>query len=248
VEEEGEEGVELVLLGEVLEGAGVVGVSGLPGEQALEARPQPAHCDPQPLFAELALVAARTKGEGGVEDTLERTGDAGGPPLGRLEARLVALGDVGEAGLMPGARGGAVGGPAVTDEDARVVLAEDERGLLKPAPGLNGVHRERAADEDPQPLEVSCHLPAGLIGADEGLGAQPLHHCLVGRLGGPPHAGDGLAKPARGERDAKALGVEPGALRHRYPERFVQVGAKRERARGPSWLAAAPSASERWRG
>jgi hypothetical protein len=61
-----------------------------------------------------------------------------------------------------------IGRPAIADNHASEILAEQRRGFDKPAARLNRVDGRIRRGDSPEPLQRAGDLPAGLIGGDDG--------------------------------------------------------------------------------
>jgi hypothetical protein len=74
----------------------------------------------------------------------------------------------------------------------------------------------------------------------------PASRVPVGRLAYPAGAGKRLHHPTRGDAQPQ-LAEQPGDLARRHPSPLLSHEASAT-ARGPTWVPAAPSASEVWPG
>src|SRR5229473_5598171 len=74
--------------------------------------------------------------------------------------------------LVDGVRETPIGRPAVADDHAGEILAEQRRGFGKPAARLNRVDGRIRRGDRPEPLQRAGDLPAGLIGCDDGTPAD----------------------------------------------------------------------------
>jgi len=77
-----------------------------------------------------------------------------------------------ETRLVDGVREAPIGRPAVADDHAREIFAEQRRGVGKSAARLNRVDRRLRRGDRPEPLQRAGDLPAGLIGGDDGTPAD----------------------------------------------------------------------------
>ena len=104
------------------------------------------------------------------ERLLQERLDACGERGARMIAHQVATAsqEMGHARLMSRRRELAVGRPAIADQHAVVVGAEDRRRRRESAPGLNPVDRRLGRGEGPQPVELPVDFPARFIGGDDG--------------------------------------------------------------------------------
>src|SRR5213593_1246493 len=68
-----------------------------------------------------------------------------------------------QAGLVKRVGKTIVGLPTVMVQESRVVLTEDRGGLSKSTSGQNRIDRDLGVDTNPEPFQMRCHSPAGLI-------------------------------------------------------------------------------------
>src|SRR5712691_9036958 len=72
-----------------------------------------------------------------------------------------------ETRLVDGVREAPIGRPAIADDHAGEILAEQCRSFGKPAARLNRVNGRLRRCDSPEPLQRAGDLPAGLIGRDD---------------------------------------------------------------------------------
>jgi hypothetical protein len=146
-----------------------------------------------------------------VQDAEDRVGQARRAPLGGLEVQRAATDEVApHAGLVGRLRELPVGRPAVAQQEPVEVGAEDDAGLGITAAIHDPIDRDRGSDEDPQPRQIPPHLPAGLVGGDDGGALDLRDEGLVGRGEGPGDAIEGLAEAAAGDGEGEGR-AENGA-------------------------------------
>ena len=83
----------------------------------------------------------------------------------------------------------AIRGPAVADDHADEVLAEQIGGLRIAASGLDLVDSRLGGCHDPQPVEPAGDLPAGFVWRDDGTLADLVPQGRIGRLHVPAGPG-----------------------------------------------------------
>ena len=118
--------------------------------------------------------------------------------------------------------------PAVTDEDAIIVGAQDCGHLRKTAAGLNGIQNHRGRDERPEPLQVTTDFPTHFIRTDHGTCANASRKCLMGgrRLAG--RAMQRVRDRARPHHQAKTVAQQRRDLAVRQPEIVVRQHDRRD--------------------
>lgn len=132
---------------------------------------------------------------------------------------------------MKGVRETVVGAPAVVMQEARIVLAQQRRGLPEAASGLDGEHRHVLGHGDPQPVQVRGHAPARLIEPGDQTRVCGLHEPNVGRRGVLPHPQDRAADPAATGLQAIAAVQDLGDIRVRETPLLGQLRGPRDRLR-----------------
>jgi hypothetical protein len=134
-----------------------------------------------------------------------------------------------DAGLMDGAVEAAIGDPAVADQHAVEIGAEQSRGFLEAAAALNRVDRGIRCDGGPQPVRMPANFPAGFIGADHRTAADGVTQAGVGRPGLSGRAMQRVHQPAGGDVQTEAV-VEQGAdFAQRQTELFIEDRGDRDR-------------------
>jgi hypothetical protein len=117
------------------------------------------------------------------ESLLDQRGDGGG------EAVLVVIADkiaaatqqMGHTRLIDRAREAAIRRPAVADQDAGEVGAQNGGGFLKAAAALNRIDGRVRRHERPQPVQVTADPPSRLVGRDDRTAPDRLTQSGVGR-------------------------------------------------------------------
>ena len=114
-----------------------------------------------------------------------------------------------QTALMQRAGEAAIGRPAIADQHAGEVRAQDGGRVVKATPGANRIHGGLGCRERPQPVQHGTDAPAGFIGTDDG---TPPDLSAEGRIRGPRH-------PRRAMQD-----LGESSRRHGQPEPVVQQG------------------------
>ena len=114
-----------------------------------------------------------------------------------------------QTALMQRAGEAAIGRPAIADQHAGEVRAQDGGRVVKAPPGANRIHGGLGCRERPQPVQHGTDAPAGFIGTDDG---TPPDLSAEGRIRGPRH-------PRRAMQD-----LGESSRRHGQPEPVVQQG------------------------
>ena len=121
--------------------------------------------------------------------------------------------------------------PAIADEHACEVVAEQGGSLRVTPSGFDGVDRRRGCRRGPQPLEASANLPPGLVGRDDGAAANLLAQGRIGRLRPPTGAVDGVHQPAATDGQTVLLPQQRGDLAERQTQLLVENGCRRDHLR-----------------
>jgi hypothetical protein len=134
-----------------------------------------------------------------------------------------------ETGLVDRLRETPIRRPAIADDDAGEVLAEQRRGFGKPAAGLNRVDGRRWRRDGPQPLQRPTDLPAGLIGCDDGTPADRLTERVIRGLRLSRSAVDRVHQTAARNGQPILLAKERRDLAERQTELLIEDDGHRDR-------------------
>jgi len=117
-----------------------------------------------------------------------------------------------------------IGGPAVTDQRAIKIRAQDRSGFFKASTCLNRVHRRGGRRIRPEPLQPAAHFPAGLIGHDDGTLPDRLDQRPVGGRRLSCRTVQGMDQTAGSNRQSDLLLIHAGDFAERHPILCVQDG------------------------
>jgi len=172
------------------------------------------------LRRHVATAMRVTRRQRGLQDGLHR-GDQG---LSRIveEQHATSPQEVRETRLMGSLFELPIRLPTVADQDARIVLADDGRGLREPAAGLNRIDRRVGRDKRPEPLQVGVDAPTGFIGGDHRTPAHGGGQVIVGRLRAPRRPVHRLDQAAAGDAQPEAIAQQRGDLAVREAAAFIE--------------------------
>jgi hypothetical protein len=136
-----------------------------------------------------------------------------------------------ETGLMDRPRETPIGRPAIADDDAGEVLAEQRRCFAKPTAGLNRVDGRVRRRDRPEPLQRPGHLPAGLIGCDDWTPADGFAERVIRGLCLPRCAVHGVHEAAARHGQPILLAKECRYLAERQTELLVEDDGQGDRLR-----------------
>jgi hypothetical protein len=156
------------------------------------------------------------------EALLDQRGDSRREPVFVVIADEIAAApqQMGHTCLIDGAREAAIRRPAVADQDAGEVGAQDGGGLVEAAAMLNRIDGRIGRDEGPQPMQAAADLPSRFIRGDDRTPADGLAQRGVGRgrlARGPMQ---GVDQTARRDVQAEALAEE----RRDLPQGQAELG------------------------
>ena len=194
------------------------------------------------MRGDAALLILRARAQGGLEDPFHGTDEglvgiveqqAAARPQQMRETRLMQR--VGEVPIRL---------PAVADQHAGIVVADDRRGLREPAARLNGVDRGQRRRDRPQPLQIGVDAPARLVHRDDRTAAHGGGQMIVGRLGDAGGALHRLHQAAARHREAEAVAQQRRDFARGQAAPFVEQHGEGDRV----WAELHGGGAERIRG
>jgi hypothetical protein len=145
--------------------------------------------------------------------------------VGMIDLQLAtATEEMGQTGLMRRLHKLPIGSPAIADEHARKVGAEERRRLVEATTRFNRVDGGGGRCPHPQPLQLCAHTPAGFVGRDHRTLLNRLDQRGIGRRGLPRGAMEGVDHPAGGDRQPEVLLKDRGHLADGHAELLMQDG------------------------
>src|SRR5882672_3656809 len=129
---------------------------------------------------------------------------------------------MGQALLMSRLEKLVVGRPAIVNQDARVVIAQQALGHAAVAMAVNGVYRLGGRDEAVQPTAAAADAPARLIRHDPRGGGQRLRELVIDSRAASPRAQDAVGRAAARQANAEERLHDADQFAVRQPGLFVE--------------------------
>ena len=172
------------------------------------------------LIGDRRRIAPIAEREGVGENGLH-AGRPGAPRMVGAEQTTPAE-QMGQTALVQRVSEAAIGRPAIADQHAGEVRAQDRGRVVKATPGANRIHGGRRRGKRPQPVQHGADTPAGFIGTDDGTPADLRAQSAVGRRGHARRAMQGVGEAARRHLEPEAVTQQRRDLLKRHADVFVQ--------------------------
>lgn len=181
---------------------------------------QSAACDGGAVNGDRSVITTITKGERTLQDLFNLRGKRG---AGMIAMQGPAPPEqVRHTRLMSRVREMPIRGPAIVNEHAVIVRAEDGRRLRKASSRLNGIDGRISTRKSPQPLQTAIDFPARFIGDHHRASTNPGAQRLITGTGLMCRAMQGVDESTRCDRQAEAVVKERRDFRERHAKLFVE--------------------------
>ena len=214
------------LLAQVFNHADICRIGIVAQEEAIRTGLDLADSHESAMWRNIVAPLAIPQGQGIMEYFKDVVWQTCGHSCVKLEHLLATVRQVTHAALVDSQLELSIWRPAVTDEAAFKSCPQHTFCLeIAPASG-NGINSHGLTDKDPQPVQLSSHLPSGLISGDSGALTDGNDQALVGDIRLICRTGNGLTQTSTAHREFKAdlqyghhlfIGETEGLV-HLYPQ------------------------------